>query len=63
MMSVGVRDYIHVVDLAIAHVASLKKLEANCGCKVTYNIYLQKNCAKLFLSELRQIFAKFNKFW
>ena len=27
----GVRDYIHVVDLAKGHVAALKKLAANCG--------------------------------
>ena len=27
----GVRDYIHVVDLAIGHVAALKKLAENCG--------------------------------
>ena len=27
----GVRDYIHVVDLARGHVAALKKLENNCG--------------------------------
>ncbi len=27
----GVRDYIHVVDLAKGHVAALKKLEAGCG--------------------------------
>ena len=27
----GVRDYIHVVDLAVGHVAALKKLEKNCG--------------------------------
>ena len=27
----GVRDYIHVVDLARGHVAALKKLEKNCG--------------------------------
>ena len=27
----GVRDYIHVVDLAKGHVAALKKLETNCG--------------------------------
>ena len=27
----GVRDYIHVVDLAQGHVAALKKLEGNCG--------------------------------
>ncbi len=34
----GVRDYIHVVDLAIGHVAALKKFEEeNCGLK-TYNL-------------------------
>ena len=27
----GVRDYIHVVDLAQGHLAALKKLETNCG--------------------------------
>ena len=27
----GVRDYIHVVDLALGHVAALKKLESKCG--------------------------------
>ena len=27
----GVRDYIHVVDLAQGHLAALKKLEENCG--------------------------------
>ncbi len=27
----GVRDYIHVVDLALGHVAALKKLEQGCG--------------------------------
>ena len=27
----GVRDYIHVVDLARGHVAALKKLDQNCG--------------------------------
>ena len=30
----GVRDYIHVVDLALGHVAALKKLKENCGRKV-----------------------------
>ncbi len=30
----GVRDYIHVVDLAQGHVAALKKLEQNCGLLV-----------------------------
>lgn len=30
----GVRDYIHVVDLAKGHIAALKKLNESCGCKV-----------------------------
>lgn len=33
----GVRDYIHVVDLALGHVAALKKLAENPGV-VTYNL-------------------------
>lgn len=33
----GVRDYIHVVDLAQGHVKALEKLENNCGL-VTYNL-------------------------
>ncbi|KAE8624653.1 hypothetical protein XENTR_v10006014 [Xenopus tropicalis] len=33
----GVRDYIHIVDLAKGHIAALKKLEATSGCKV-YNL-------------------------
>ena len=33
----GVRDYIHVVDLAKGHVAALKKIEENAGVKV-YNL-------------------------
>ncbi|XP_075883657.1 UDP-glucose 4-epimerase-like isoform X1 [Nelusetta ayraudi] len=33
----GVRDYIHVVDLAKGHIAALKKLKEGCGCKV-YNL-------------------------
>lgn len=33
----GVRDYIHVVDLAKGHVAALKLFEGNCGLKV-YNL-------------------------
>lgn len=33
----GVRDYIHVVDLAKGHLAALQKLESNPGC-VTYNL-------------------------
>ncbi len=30
----GVRDYIHVVDVAIGHTAAMKKFEENCGFKV-----------------------------
>lgn len=33
----GVRDYIHVVDLAKGHVCAIKKLAEKCGCK-TYNL-------------------------
>ncbi len=33
----GVRDYIHVVDLAKAHVSSLKAIEKQCGLEV-YNV-------------------------
>jgi len=33
----GVRDYIHVVDLAKGHVKALKKLRENCGLKI-YNL-------------------------
>jgi UDP-glucose 4-epimerase len=33
----GVRDYIHVVDLAIGHVKALTQIEKNCGLKV-YNL-------------------------
>lgn len=33
----GVRDYIHVVDLARGHVCAVKKLRENCGIKV-YNL-------------------------
>lgn len=33
----GVRDYIHVVDLARGHVAALKAIEENCGVEV-YNL-------------------------
>lgn len=33
----GVRDYIHVVDIAIGHIKALEKLETNSGL-VTYNL-------------------------
>ena len=33
----GVRDYIHVVDLAVGHVKAVNKLKENCGLKL-YNL-------------------------
>jgi len=33
-VSPGVRDYVHVVDLAQAHVAATKRLESDCGFEV-----------------------------
>ena len=33
----GVRDFIHVVDLAKGHVAALKKFEKPCGLQI-YNL-------------------------
>jgi UDP-glucose 4-epimerase len=33
----GVRDYIHVVDLAKAHVSALKAIDKNCGLEI-YNV-------------------------
>jgi len=33
----GVRDYIHVVDVAIGHTAAMKKFDENCGLKI-YNL-------------------------
>lgn len=33
----GIRDYIHVVDLALGHISALKKLEENPGCQA-YNL-------------------------
>ena len=32
-------------------------------CLTTYTLCLRKNCAKLFLLELCQIFVNFNNFW
>jgi len=32
----GVRDYIHVVDLAKGHIAAIRKLKDSCGCKVRH---------------------------
>lgn len=37
----GVRDYIHVVDLAKAHVFTINKMKGEHGCKVSSSyIYL-----------------------
>jgi len=33
----GIRDYIHVVDLAIGHVKALERIKANCGLAI-YNL-------------------------
>lgn len=38
-LSTGIRDYIHVVDLAKGHIAALKKLKENCGCKVRVGLW------------------------
>jgi UDP-glucose 4-epimerase len=42
----GVRDYIHVMDLAEGHVAALRKLESGCGL-VVYNLGTGKSCSVL----------------
>ena len=44
----GVRDYIHVVDLARGHVLSLKKLQEKCGLKI-YNLGTGKGTSVLEL--------------
>jgi UDP-glucose 4-epimerase len=53
----GVRDYIHVVDLAEGHVAALKKLETKPGL-VIYNLGTGKGTSVL---ELLKAFEKANK--
>ena len=42
----GVRDYIHIMDLADGHIKALKKLEADPGL-VTYNLGTGKGCSVL----------------
>ena len=44
----GVRDYIHVVDLAQGHVAALTQIEKNCGFKI-YNLGSGKGTSVLEL--------------
>jgi UDP-glucose 4-epimerase len=46
----GVRDYIHVCDLAYGHVLTLKKLEQNCGL-VAYNLGTGKGYSVLQLHD------------
>lgn len=53
----GVRDYIHVVDLAKGHVAAINKLAENPGC-VTYNLGTGNGTSVL---QLLSAFAKENK--
>jgi UDP-glucose 4-epimerase len=44
----GVRDYIHVVDLATGHLCALRKLETKCGL-VIYNLGTGKGTSVLEL--------------
>ena len=44
----GVRDYIHVVDLAKGHVKALKKIEENPGLAI-YNLGTGKGCSVLVI--------------
>lgn len=53
----GVRDYIHVVDLAKGHVKALKKISENAGLCI-YNLGTGKGCSVL---ELVKNFEKANK--
>ncbi len=50
----GVRDYIHVVDLARGHVKALDAIAANCGLKV-YNLGTGRGCSVL---ELKSAFEE-----
>ncbi|KJE95855.1 UDP-glucose 4-epimerase [Capsaspora owczarzaki ATCC 30864] len=50
----GVRDYIHVVDLALGHVAALARIQDNCGC-VVYNLGTGKGYSVL---EMAKAFEK-----
>lgn len=38
----GIRDWIHVVDLALGHIAALNKISSNDGIKVNNNFSVQK---------------------
>lgn len=50
----GVRDYIHVVDLALGHVAAIRKIEENPGVKI-YNLGTGKGYSVL---DVIQAFGK-----
>lgn len=50
----GVRDYIHVVDLAKGHVKALQKIDEKCGLKV-YNLGTGKGYSVLDMCILRHI--------
>ena len=52
----GVRDYIHVVDLAKGHIAALEYSRANTGCEV-FNLGTGQGCSVL---ELVRAFEKVN---
>ncbi|CAF4039182.1 unnamed protein product, partial [Rotaria sordida] len=41
----SVRDYIHVVHVAIGHIAAMKQFEMNCGLKI-YNLGTGKECSR-----------------
>ncbi len=46
----GVRDYIHIVDLALGHVATLRQIDSNCGLKV-YNLGTGKGVSVMELAD------------
>ncbi len=46
----GVRDYIHIVDLALGHVAALRQIERDCGLKV-YNLGTGRGVSVLELAD------------
>ena len=53
----GVRDYIHVVDLALGHIKALKKIETSTAGVYVYNLGSGKGCSVL---ELVKTFEKVN---
>ncbi len=51
----GVRDYIHVVDLAKGHVKALRAIEENCGVAV-YNLGTGRKRTRRDMGENRLLF-------